>query len=154
MASRGELAVCAANNICTGQPCNLTASIDRNNPHLLLLTITIPNRLSHSHWTCLSLQNAAGGNTTMITTNTIINMPNKTLPDIPVPKDKIDAAISIPLKLGMVKNGSQPDGVINVAYKEEWTGVWKGWCCCTSHTVLVVHGTHSFSLSRQKSTAK
>jgi hypothetical protein len=46
-------------------------------------------------------------------------MPNHTLPQIPVPKDKIDAAFSIPL--GFSHNGSQP-GVINVAYKEEWVG--------------------------------
>lgn len=58
----------------------------------------------------------------MVTTTTIINLPNKTLPEIPVPKDKIDAAVSIPLKMGLVHNGSQPDGMINIAYKEEWVG--------------------------------
>lgn len=69
---------------------------------------------------CLGLQKDS--NSTVTVTNTIINMPNKTLPDIPVPKDKIDAAISIPLKMGLIKNSTHPDGMINIAYKEEWEG--------------------------------
>jgi hypothetical protein len=66
------------------------------------------------------LQNADGVNTTVVTTTTTINMPNKTLPEIPVPKDKIDAAVSIPIKMGLHKG--EPDGMINIAYKEEWVG--------------------------------
>lgn len=62
------------------------------------------------------------GNSTIVTTTTTINMPSKTLPAIPVPKDKIDAAVSIPLKMGFAHNGTQPDGMINIAYKEEWVG--------------------------------
>lgn len=76
----------------------------------------------HNGQSASNVQNAAGVNSTMITTHTIINMPNKILPDIPVPKDKIDAAVSIPIKMGLIRNGSQPDGVINIAYKEEWSG--------------------------------
>jgi hypothetical protein len=74
------------------------------------------------------LQNADGVNTTVVTTTTTINMPNKTLPEIPVPKDKIDAAVSIPIKMGLHKG--EPDGMINIAYKEEWIGECLHACRC------------------------
>lgn len=54
---------------------------------------------------------------------TVINMPKHTLPQIPIPKENIDAAVTIPLHhMGLSHNSSEPDAAIKIAYKEEWTG--------------------------------
>lgn len=89
--------------------------------------------------------NSTGNSSEVVTTTTTtINMPNHTLPQIPVPKDKIDAAVSIPL--GFSHNGSQP-GVINIAYKEEWVGEYIApaitlffRCVCPANFVVIDYG--------------
>lgn len=53
-------------------------------------------------------------------TSVTINMPNNTLPTLPTPKGKIDTAINLPLKFGLVKNSSDPDATVKLIYREEW----------------------------------
>uniref|UniRef100_A0A383WN47 Uncharacterized protein n=1 Tax=Tetradesmus obliquus TaxID=3088 RepID=A0A383WN47_TETOB len=61
-------------------------------------------------------------------TSSVINLPDSILPTIPVPKGKTDVAVAVPLSLGLQKffgvkgNSSEPDAVVHVSYKEEWTG--------------------------------
>lgn len=58
----------------------------------------------------------------MTTTTTIINLPNKTLPSIPIPKDAIDANVNINIPSLLHHNSSGPAATVRVGYMEQWTG--------------------------------
>jgi len=54
----------------------------------------------------------------MNTTETVINLPNNTIKQLPIPAGKTNVAVTVPLRLGKSLSSPEPDATIFFRYKE------------------------------------